>query len=309
MLITKFNTLARQPQALVLGLLTVLCWSTVATAFKLSLRFLSPIQLIVIACLTSLLFLFGVLVWQGRVRQLFLLDKTQYLWSLVFACMNPVLYYWLLFSAYELLPAQEAQAINLSWIIVLTLLAVPLLGHRLTVVDVVAAIICYFGVLLIATQGKVFTLEFEHPRGLVFALLSTIVWSLYWILNRRDRREPILGLTLNFGFALPILMFVAWQSDDLQGLIDVPYLAWSGAFYVGIFEMGLAFVLWLYAMKRATNTSQLANLIFIVPFLSLIFIFIFLSEVIKLSTVLGLIFIIAGLLVQQGFKKESVPTI
>ena len=69
--------------------------------------------------------------------------------------------------------------------------------------------------------------------------------------------------------------------------------------------MGLAFVIWLYAMKRATNTAQLANLIFIAPFLSLIFIAWFLSEKILLSTVIGLVLIISGLLVQQTFRKQE----
>lgn len=308
MLKTKFNTLDQQSQALVLGLLTVLCWSTVATAFKLSLRLLNPLQLIVIACLVSLLFLLAVLLWQGRVRQLLALDKKQFACSLLFACLNPALYYWLLFSAYDLLPAQEAQAINISWVIVLTLFAVPLLGHRLTRADMVAACVCYLGVLVIATQGNLWTLEFANLRGFVFAILSTIVWSLYWILNRLDTREPIIGLTLNFAFALPIMIIVTWQSGDLYGLLNKPYYAWLGAIYVGVFEMGLAFVLWLYAMKRATNTSQLANLIFITPFLSLVFISSFLSEAIRSSTLLGLVLIITGLLIQQRFKQEALPT-
>ena len=306
MLKLSFQKLDQQQQAIVLGLLTVLCWSTVATVFKLSLQYLTPVQLIVIACCVSFAFLIGVLLWQRRFKQLFLLDQSEYLWSIVFASMNPALYYWLLFSAYDILPAQEAQAINLSWAIVLTLLAVPLLGQRLLWTDIVAALVCYLGVLVIATQGNLLALKFENPYGALLAILSTIVWSLYWIFNRRDTREPILGLTLNFAFAIPIVAVFAWRSGDLSLLFEAPSYAWLGAIYVGIFEMGLAFVLWLYAMKRATNTSQLANLVFIAPFLSLIFIAVFLSEEIRLSTLVGLILIIAGLLVQQRFKRESV---
>lgn len=42
-----------QKQAMLFGLAAVLLWSTVATAFKLSLRELSPIQLLVVACSAS----------------------------------------------------------------------------------------------------------------------------------------------------------------------------------------------------------------------------------------------------------------
>ncbi|MGK0438826.1 MAG: drug/metabolite transporter (DMT)-like permease [Paracoccaceae bacterium] len=78
-----------------------------------------------------------------------------------------------------------------------------------------------------------------------------------------------------------------------------------GGFYVGVFEMGLAFILWLKAMKLAENTAKIANLIFISPFLSLIFISVLLDEVILPSTLFGLCLIIAGLVVQQLFAKPK----
>ncbi len=44
-----------QRQAMLYGLMAVLLWSTVATAFKLSLQHLTPIQLVLFASLTSVL--------------------------------------------------------------------------------------------------------------------------------------------------------------------------------------------------------------------------------------------------------------
>lgn len=219
--------------------------------------------------------------------------------------MNPALYYLLLFSAYHALPAQEAQALNYSWAIVMTLLAVPLLGQRLSRFDLVAAALCYFGVLMIATRGDVLGLNFANIKGVALALASTVVWSLYWILNQKDQRQPIVGLCLNFSFALPIIIIAAYITGDLSSLFNSPWQALMGGFYVGVFEMGLAFILWLKAMKLAENTAKIANLIFISPFLSLIFISVLLDEVILPSTLFGLCLIIAGLVVQQLFAKSK----
>jgi drug/metabolite transporter (DMT)-like permease len=72
-----------------------------------------------------------------------------------------------------------------------------------------------------------------------------------------------------------------------------------GAIYVGIFEMGITFVFWLKAMQNSTNTSKIANLIFISPFISLIFIYFIVNEPIYISTLVGLAFIITGLFIQQ----------
>ena len=299
------NTLKSQKKATIYGLATVLCWSTVATAFKLSLDYLSPLQLILLASFISWLFLVAILLSQGRASQLFMASKKDYIWSFFFGCLNPGLYYLLLFSAYDALPAQEAQALNYSWAIVMSIMAVPLLAQRLSSYDLLAAGLCYFGVLLIATRGDLLGLNFANLNGVLFALASTVVWSLYWILNQKDQREPVVGLCLNFSFALPILIAIAYASGHLTPLFSAPWQALVGGFYVGIFEMGLAFILWLKAMKLAKNTAPIANLIFISPFLSLFFISLFLDEKILGSTLMGLGFIIWGLVVQQAFSRSD----
>ena len=298
--------MTNQKTATLYALLAVLCWSTVATAFKLSLQFLTPAQLILVAALASWVFLLGILVVQGRVQELRQLSAQQYWLSALFGLLNPTIYYLLLFYAYDLLPAQEAQSINYSWAIVMSLLAVPLLGQRLSKFDLFAAVVCYLGVLVIATRGNVLSMEFANLKGVLLALVSTLVWSLYWIYNRRDQREEILGLCLNFSFALPMILLYCAVTGELSGILDS--LAWQGVIggvYVGLVEMGLAFVFWLFAMKHAENTSKIANLIFISPFLSLILIAVFIGEQILLSTILGLVLIIFGLVVQSMHKTKQ----
>ena len=298
---TQFKS---QKLATVFGLTTVLCWSTVATAFKLSLEHLNPVQLILIASCASWCFLLLVLVFQGRLN-LHVINKRGLLSSFLFGCMNPLFYYFLLFSAYSYLPAQEAQSLNYSWAIVMSLLAVPLLKQRLSRFDIFAALKCYLGVLTIATQGDLLSLNFTSIKGVLFALASTVVWSLYWILNQRDSREPVVALFMNFSVALPLIFLYALFTGDAQELATKPWQAYVGGVYIGIFEMGLAFILWLKAMKLAENTAKIANLIFISPFLSLIFISVILDEHILKSTLIGLSLIISGLILQQRFAPRE----
>ncbi|MEO0368588.1 MAG: DMT family transporter [Pseudomonadota bacterium] len=299
---TAGKTLPPQSRATIFALLAVLCWSTVATAFKLSLQHLSANQLLFLASLVATFALSLILWWQGQFNQLFVQSGKVYTRSFGFGLLNPLLYYVVLFAAYEQLPAQEAQALNYSWAIVLTLLAVPLLGHRLGPFDLLAAAVCYLGVLVIATRGSVLSLDFSNLQGVSLALLSTIIWSVYWILNKRDDRPPLLGLTLNFIFSLPVLALLLLFTGEWRIFISGLSLAgWLGGIYVGIVEIALGFAFWLQAMKYAVNTSRIANLIFLSPFLSLIFISTILGESIMMSTLVGLGLIVAGLLIQQGF--------
>ena len=285
-----------QAKAYLCGLATVLLWSTVATAFKLSLRHLDHVQLLLYASAVSTIVLSVVLVLQGKFRLVFSCTRRQYLQSAGLGFLNPFLYYLVLLKAYDLLPAQEAQPLNYTWALTLAFLSVPLLKQRLGSRDVIAGLVSYSGVWVISTRGDVFSLRFSDPLGVALALGSTFIWALYWIYNTRDDRDPVVGLWLNFAFGLPFalvfcLVFSEVRPSGLGGLL--------GAAYVGTFEMGITFVLWLAALKLSANTARVGNLIFLSPFLSLVFIHFLVGEDILPSTFAGLGLIIAGLLVQQ----------
>jgi len=214
--------LQHQKKAYVFGLSAVLAWSTVATAFKISLQHLTPAQLVLYASISSTLCLCAILQWQGRLAALWPALRQHWQHSLLLGAVNPLIYYLLLFKAYALLPAQEAQAINYTWALTMTLLSVPLLKHRLKLNDALAALVCYLGVLVIGTHGQLLTLSFSSLTGVGYALASTLLWAGYWIFNARDHREPVLGLCLNFMLSLPLTLLFCAVSGELKPV------AWQG---------------------------------------------------------------------------------
>jgi drug/metabolite transporter (DMT)-like permease len=217
--------------------------------------------------------------------------------------VNPVAYYLVLLRAYELLPAQQAQAINYTWAITLAVLGIPLLGHRLTLRDGVAVLMGYGGVLVIATRGRVLELEFTSGEGVTYALLSTLLWALYWIASTRNRRDPVTCLCLNFLLATPVALLACalFSSLSLPG-----WRGAAGAIYVGLFEMGVTFALWSTALRLASGVSRVGNLIFLSPLISLVFIASILGEPIHPATLAGLALILPGLLLQQG-RRQAAP--
>jgi drug/metabolite transporter (DMT)-like permease len=291
----------KQTRAFAFGIITVLLWSTVASAFKLSLRYLEPIQLLLYATATSVVTLFLILALQGKLSLIRSVTGKVVLRAGLLGILNPLLYYLILFEAYDLLPAQEAQALNYTWAVTLSLLSVPFLGQKLSLQELGAIILAYLGVLFIATHGNLLALEFSNTQGVLLALGSTLIWSFYWLANTRSRTDPVLVLFLNFAFALPLVVLVAYFSG---------HLAWpsisglAGAIYVGMFEMGIAFVTWLHAMKLTTSTARLATLIYISPFISLVLIQQLVGEDIHWSSIAGLSLIVTGSLLQQLLHRK-----
>ena len=294
--------MTNQAKAYIFALVSVFLWSTVASAFKISLRYLTPVELLFYASCFSCFILFGVLALQKKLTLLTASNREVWRTSLLFGFLSPFLYYLILLKAYDLLPAQQAQPLNYTWAITLSLLSVPLLGHRLKILEIAAVLVSYLGVWVISTQGDVLSLKFENPLGVALALGSTVIWALYWIANTKDQRDPVLGLFLNFLCSLP---FIGFYLLVTEGFRRVEWTGLLGAVYVGAFEMGIAFVSWLMAMKLTSSTAKIANLIFISPFLSLVLIHFVVGEEIMISSVVGLVFIVAGLLIQAATGKKK----
>ena len=288
-----------QRKAIYLALMAVLLWSTVATAFKLALRDLSPLQLLTIASITSVVTFAAILSMQGRWRETLCLGRQRWLFYLGLGLINPTAYYWVLFAAYDQLPAQQAQAINYTWAITMSLLAVPFLQQRLTRKELIAMLLAYAGVFLIATGGH-WDLRQTNWLGIGLALASTLLWASYWLINTKNTDKPVPALFWCFVFGslwLALLHVGQWWWQPATNSVVWPWFStgfWAGI-YVGLFEMGITFFLWLTAMRLATKTAQISTLIFLSPFVSLILIYFVLHETIQVTTLIGLSLICVGL--------------
>lgn len=286
------------------ALATALMWSTIATAFKIALQHLDPPQLVFWSVITSTALLSIIVVIRGKAGLIASQFRQSPKLFLFLGLLNPFLYHVALFGAYDLLPAQQAQALNYSWPIALTLLAVPLLGRKLSVPSLLCCLLAYAGVLIICTRGDVRNLQAlaggANQTGVLLALASTLVWALYWIFNTRRAGDPIIGLLLCFLCGLP------WVIATVAGLSSFWPTASEGlaaAAYVGLVEMGFAYILWLKALKLADNTALVSNISYLSPFLSLIFIASILGETIYPATYIGLVMIIIAVLTQQRLSR------
>jgi len=294
------RVMKNQKLAYFYAICAVLIWSTVASAFKLSLQYLDFLQLLLISAFVSTIILLVILIAQNKMKALMSYSLKDYLHSALLGFLNPFLYYVLLFKAYSLLPAQEAQPLNYTWPIMLVLLSIPLLKQKVDLKSIIAIIISFFGVLIISTQGDVLGFGFTNLYGAFLALSTAVIWAFFWIFNTKDKRDEITKLFLNFAFGLlyifiATLLYSTIVIPDLNGLL--------GASYIGFFEMGITFVIWSKALQLSVTTAKVSKFIYLVPFLSLVIVFFVLGEKILISTIVGLVFIVIGIVLEQ-LKKN-----
>lgn len=292
----------RNSLAIMFALVAVLMWSTVATAFKLSLQWLSILQLLAGACFFSTLVLAVCLALRKELAFSCKDLLKNYKLALLMGVLNPIVYYIILLKAYSLLPAQVAQSINYTWAISLMLLSVPILGHKISKTDSIGVALSYMGVVFISFGGKSITGEIDL-FGIVLALLSTLIWALYWLISTKDKRPPITKLFQSFIVALPILFVMAYVVDGVPSVLTWQPLA--AIAYVGFFEMGLAFICWQMALFFTDKVSRISSLIFLSPFISLFIIHNVLDEHVTTLTLCGLCLVVVGVLFQQYYSNKK----
>jgi drug/metabolite transporter (DMT)-like permease len=281
--------------------LAIFFWSTVPTAFKISLRELDILPMLTIAAFTSTAVLLVAvvagkkfhLIWKSTFREL--------LSSAILGFINPFFYYLILLKAYQLLPAQVAQPLNMIWPIILVFLSVPILHQNIKRKSYIALLISFIGVYIISSQGKPVNPGRSDLTGVLLATGSSVFWAFYFILNVKDKRDEAVKLFLNFLFGSLYLAVTMTFTEKWQ--FDAGFRGVASSAYVGVFEMGLTFLFWLKALQMATSTDKVSNLVYLAPFFSLIFVHFILHEPVYYTTPAGLLLIIAGIFIQNRRSK------
>jgi len=96
-------------------------------------------------------------------------------------------------------------------------------------------------------------------------------------------------------FSLSFNPFSSIPNFSLSNLIALSWL--------GIFANGLAFVFWFQALRYG-ETAKMSNVVYATPFLSLIYSYFLIGEEILFTSLIGLLFIVLGIIIQLIPIKE-----
>ena len=217
--------------------------------------------------------------------------------------LNPFLYYLVLLEAYDRLPAQVAMVINYLWPVVLVLMSAPLLRQKVTGRALGALSVCFSGVTVMALGGG--SVLGSLPLGAMgLALFSTVIWALFWVTTLRTAGDRVSALAGGFLFGVLYLLLAGLVTGRLPNLGEIPWQGLAGAIYIGLFEMGITFVVWLRALSLAGTTAEVGNLVYLTPFLSLVLIGVFTGETVSPWTIVGLVLVVVGIVLG---KKGELP--
>lgn len=281
--------------------ISILSWASTAAVGTLMMDSLSELAVVFYNSLAATVFLLVVSAVTGRLRLLRTLrPKTLCLLSalglLGMFLMSVFFYYGL-----ARLEAQQAYIINYLWPILIVFFSWLILKQPMTARTCAALLLSFFGVIIVATEGSLTDLAGVDMSGVVACLLGACCYALFSVLNMRVQCDKFVAMLVYYAATTVVSLLCLL----VQGSVPVLTAAqWGGTLWLGMVTNGLAYTTWALAMDRG-DTAKLSNLAYLTPFLSLVYIFFLLHEPIRLSSYVGLVFILSGVLLQVGADRSA----
>jgi drug/metabolite transporter (DMT)-like permease len=204
-------------------------------------------------------------------------------------------------------------AVRTGWLIGLTpiwsaVLAAVFLGESFGPRKVFGLVLGLAGALLVITRGELSSqiLALPATRGDLLILASTVNWAIYSILGRDTLKRlgstRAIGAAMFFGWAMLIPFFVS--AAGWQEYLDLSSTSLIAIVFLGVGCSGLGYLFWYAALERL-ETSQVAAFLYLEPLVTLIAAVALLGESVALSTILGGVLVLVGVLIVQTAEPRE----
>jgi drug/metabolite transporter (DMT)-like permease len=284
--------------------LCILLWASIPVASKKILVEISNIQMLFYSTVLSFIVMGCILLFQKKIEVMRSYTFKDYLVMGFLGFLGAYLYYVLLYGAFALTSASEGFILAYTWPILVLILAFLILKEKVTLKKIISILISFFGIVVIVSHGKITSIAFTNLTGDILALSGAFIFALFSILGKKYNFDKTVSAFIYFCSALIFIILTVFFTSSLK----LPSInVWLWLIYNGIFVNGITYIFWFKALEHG-DTEIISNVLYLTPFLSLIYIYLFLNEKILLSSVFGLIIIVSGILI-QSFKKKSGSTL
>ncbi len=283
-----------------MALITVLMWSTLAPAVKLTMTEIPTLEMLSITAGLAFLFLFLYNGLRGKLSLLRKMSPRTILKMAGLGFLGLFLYSALYYYGIDQLTSSEACILNYLWPMMIVIFSGILLHEPMTARKIISMLLSFLGIVILSLGGDHGT--GNAVLGILACILAAACYGLFSVLNKKADMDQeltmmVIWLTTSLCAALCSLFGEPWA--------PVHGLSWLGLVWIGVFLNAIAYLLWALAINGSDSTASIANLAYLVPLLSMVLSILFLHEPLRLRVVLALVLIVGGILLQNLAPKKS----
>ncbi|MFA5930021.1 MAG: DMT family transporter [Candidatus Micrarchaeia archaeon] len=275
--------------------LTILLWSATPAVAKLALAEINNVQMLFYNNIVGIIVLSAIIIFQKKQRLFSNYSKGDYLKMLGMGFLGLYLYYIFLYGSFSIAPAGQANMINYLWPVFVVLFSILILKEKFTWKTFLAIFLGFLGAILVVTRGNLSNLQNEYTFGYFLAFCAAACYGLFSVLGKKLNYDKFTSMLVFYVASL--LLITPTMLVFSKFIIPQSPTTWLVILFLGGLSNSLGFVFWFKALEKG-KTHRMANLIYITPFVSLIYVYFLNGEVIPVISIAGLALIIGGVLLQ-----------
>lgn len=228
---------------------------------------------------------------------------------IVFSLLGIVAFNCLIYVGLTKTSAINAAIVNSSMPIITLIIAMLLVGEKLTLNRLVGVFLVLLGVLWIVFKGNIHNLfNFSFEEGSIFILLGVCCWALYTVLARKwPVNIPLIILVFIISaigsiLHIPFLLIESQGLPNFQDHLNINSLL--SLVYLAIFPSSLAYLLWNKAIIKI-GPGKTSLFMYFMPIYSAILAMIFLGEALHTYHIYGFLLVVVGLYIAMKIPKAA----
>lgn len=166
----------------------------------------------------------------------------------------------------------------------------------------IAALVFSFSGVVIMSVGGDGSAAGNKTLGTISCIAAAVCYGLFSVLNKKANYNQ------------NITMMVVWLTTSvcagIFGAFSETWVApqkgqWLGMLWIGVVIDALAYLLWTTALSGTENSAAIANMAYLTPFISIVLCVVILKEKAEPKSVIALVLIVGGILVQSIAERKT----
>lgn len=158
--------------------------------------------------------------------------------------------------------------------------------------------VSFIGILILVLWNGVLMVN----EGVLWLILTAIFLSAYSLMQRRLTMRYTAIQSTAFSLIAAAILMTPFLPGVVRDLIETPPVAIAALFYLGIGASGMAYLCWAKAFSLAKRSADVANFLYLPPFIAALIAFAIFQELPDWGTVIGGAVILFGLYM---FQKKA----
>ena len=268
-----------------------------ATAFVLTKVVLKEVDVTTLGVLRY--FFASIIVIFILIKQKISLPKLKDIPAFVFAGFSGYAGYIVFFNMATLLSSPSTlSVINALAPAITTIVAYFIFNEKIKIIGWISMGISFCGILILTLWNGTLTVN----KGVIYMLIGCVLLSLYNISQRYLTKKYSSFDVSMYSMLIGGILLVVYSPSSVRNIFSISFNSLILIIYMSVFPSIISYFFWTKAFEIAKHTTEVTSFMFVTPVLATLMGIIILGDIPKLSTLIGGVVIILGMIIFNKTK-------